>query len=958
MKRTILIAFTMLVLLSTLIAQEAVQVKNDAETRDYALIKGLLRDDLEELALKQISAFLSGYPESEHIEELLFNKGDILFKKGDFESAAEIFREYISRFPEGEDIENSMYFCAVSHKNLDNFTESKNLYEHLIAKELTDKELKISAIEGLCEILHKEGNYTECSVMIDSIEIGLLTKGLLLFKAEGLLRLERFPEAKKLFEELVSEEYGLTDAEIYDSRYYLGLISFSTGKYKESADVLSTLYIKEKRDDVGTVYGWALYKTGNYAEAYDVFREIEGPSGLSEEESGIILLENLIAEGRNQEAISGLNEFSEKYPENIDARKLLVALLLAQDLAGEAIMHQKYIANNGIQDEDNIMDWYRLAELYFYHRMDYASALNVYKKVAEMSAKKELVSSSTLMAAKCVIALGNDKEALELLMAIPYENEESPLLPEVYFLTAEVLRLMDDNKTALEYYKLILNNYQQSEFWKKALFNASLVQRKEGFLKDAAKGMEDYLDRFGSSSDEAVSILSDIYRDLGDYGRCLETLKKLSDPASNDGYHRMGIAGYYLKDYAKARSFFEKDSGARGNYWRGLCYLHEGLTKESLAEFDKALTIDKDSIFTKMSMLKSSEVLLGKGNISEGIRPLDSLVQQGGLYGRLAQDRIEKTYLSRGDIKEAVERIPSFYMNDPRGFIDAAKVLENGLKYLSEGDKVKSAKVFTNVITSFPNHQAAQTAFFYLGELAFETEDYSGAAEYYRKALGFSNQSDLKPKAWFKLGNCYLKEGRMKAAAAEYGKALESQGLTGKEYLIHYLKGLCHQQERESGTAVVEYLEFLKKTPFAVKMTEEKIRIILYLQNEGYFVESNLFCDNILESDASEEIKTEAQFYKAENFKGLNEYDKALVEYLKVTYLHAENVMWAITARFEAGKIYENRGEWQEAVKLYRKIAENHSGSSQGDYAQERLNKIEGTMLSGDSVVTQETLEN
>ena len=59
---------------------------------------------------------------------------------------------------------------------------------------------------------------------------------------------------------------------------------------------------------------------------------------------------------------------------------------------------------------------------------------------------------------------------------------------------------------------------------------------------------------------------------------------------------------------------------------------------------------------------------------------------------------------------------------------------------------------------------------------------------------------------------------------------------------------------------------------------------------------------------------------------------------MKVSTLYPSNMIYPVRAQLRAAKIFEDLNKYQEAVKIYERIAK--STSNQADFARERIRKI------------------
>jgi tetratricopeptide (TPR) repeat protein len=80
------------------------------------------------------------------------------------------------------------------------------------------------------------------------------------------------------------------------------------------------------------------------------------------------------------------------------------------------------------------------------------------------------------------------------------------------------------------------------------------------------------------------------------------------------------------------------------------------------------------------------------------------------------------------------------------------------------------------------------------------------------------------------------------------------------------------------------------------------------------------------------------QFKIAEAVQARGEYSEAIEEYLKVTYLYAENSDLAVKSLLRVAAIYEDKENFKEAVNIYKRI--KAMGVEEAKYAQERMDWI------------------
>ncbi len=71
---------------------------------------------------------------------------------------------------------------------------------------------------------------------------------------------------------------------------------------------------------------------------------------------------------------------------------------------------------------------------------------------------------------------------------------------------------------------------------------------------------------------------------------------------------------------------------------------------------------------------------------------------------------------------------------------------------------------------------------------------------------------------------------------------------------------------------------------------------------------------------ADKKDKPEALYWIGSCHKMLGDHSTAITEFLKVPYLHSNSGRWAVTAEYEAARLYEKAGEYSKAISLYKKV--------------------------------------
>jgi len=241
-------------------------------------------------------------------------------------------------------------------------------------------------------------------------------------------------------------------------------------------------------------------------------------------------------------------------------------------------------------------------------------------------------------------------------------------------------------------------------------------------------------------------------------------------------------------------------------------------------------------------------------------------------------------------------------------------------------------------VSLYPDAPGNDEAYYFLFEFARPQKP-----EYLEKIVSIYPDGEYGALAAYKLGLLRFQADRFGEAVGLLEQALQSDNPVMDElrFVIHYYLGVAEERLGKTDAALNQYRRYLAALPADAGQVDERVRIGLLFQKEEQFAEALDVFRRLLQREDMGQRKAELTYYAAECLEGLGRLDEALQEYLAVTYLHSDELMWSTTARFRAARICEQLEYYDDAIKLYRKIAESHKGQIQGDFARRKLETLE-----------------
>jgi tetratricopeptide (TPR) repeat protein len=545
-------------------------------------------------------------------------------------------------------------------------------------------------------------------------------------------------------------------------------------------------------------------------------------------------------------------------------------------------------------------------------------------------------------------------------------DEKSAFSEEAQFKEAKTLAALGADTLASEKLSQFISRFPRGPYTADALFQKAQIDRKLSDLESATAGLERLISEFYYSplAPAAQKELADVYLQAGDFQSALE-------------------------GYQKAGQFQSHVSGTNGAVESSAMKYHEAAASDSLGNWETALALYLEFVERNPGNEDVPAALLAIADICQR---QNNLVLAREYYQRLLSHNAEPQYQVRchtalGDIffKEdlfdeafqhysnaaklaaipAAERYPASQAvrcryrlkqfaagdSDAEAFkrkfkgadeFEGQFLADKGQAYISDKDFEQAEKVFKKLRSDFKSTDFGAEGEFGLGKVYLITNHTEDALKILTEIPTKYPESSVTPLTYFNLGDFYYKSQQVENAIAAFKNVLthpkaDSYRQSALRYLIK-----CYTDLMWWDLAIVSVREYLTSYPYsadAFDMKIESARLLMNLREYSRAIEDF----RALQPFAAPESEAEIQFYIAQCYREMGNFERAVAEYLRVNYLTAPTKLpWHVTALFEASKCLINLGEIEEAKTILKRIVGTEGmGSNFGRFAAQRLDEIE-----------------
>jgi len=881
------------------------------ENSDLRIIKGLVRDGAFNIAKGKIENFLKNNPNSKDLPEVYSLYFDTLMATRQFRdmhSAVEGFKEKFCKESKDALCFKAILFDAYAYFFENDFKKSSSLLNTLEEKfkpfKAIPKDLLSQYYLLKGDLAFKRDDFKEAISDYNSYLKIKFDNAVRLKLALSYYHYKKFGKAASILKKL--EKEGYKDPML---NRYLGLIYYGKKKYEQAY----SYFIKNDLREDGFFAVHCLVSAGKNKEAYDLFRKLVPLPSLSEEERAYFNLSILYKKGL---LLDGKKLIEKKsYIEDKEFSKLSYSVYDAlRDYSKAASFLRKYSLM-----ADTHKDYFKLAEYYLSNLNDLNNALLFYNKCIEKNPEGPFSSIAMLNRIKCTLYNGDRDKALTMLADfLKKYGKVSPVTDDAYFVYGKLMLDRGNYDEAIKSFENIILNYKDSPLVPNSVAYLSKAYFRYGMYKDVINLLASK-EKIGERENLLLALS---YYLTSDYKNACSYFKKSK---LNSYYQKL-----YAYSLAKSDNLEKSLTLAKDDETKYFALMFAGKEEDA---FSLALK-SENPLLIYLSALKQQDEAVKKGYL---VKVLEYSTA-GDTVRKLALIELEPIVEKTGDYLVVMENEPEYVKNNPEDFHGVQGFLKKAEKYRLKGNIPKAVYFYKMAVENYPEAKGVDKAYYFL----FETLK-NPPVSYLETIVNSFPESEYFTLSCYKLGLIHFNNKEYSKAANYFEKVIEKRDKNIEKLLfaVYYYLGICYEKTGQVSKAVDSYLQYLKNLPPDAKQINERIRVALFLQKNGKVKEALNEFEKLMPLIGDDDLKAEITFYIAECYENLGDLNKALENYLAVTYLHPKEIMWATTARFNAAKICEKLGYYDDAIKLYKKIADAYKGQVQGDFAKKKLEELE-----------------
>jgi len=699
--------------------------------------------------------------------------------------------------------------------------------------------------------------------------------------------------------ERFEKEYS-NSQQLAQVRLLSGQCYFQQGRYLESLNIFEKLL--KDHNTLGfrdAVYFWIAevhFKGGNFEKAAQLYQKLitEFSSSSYAANAYYSLGWSFAQMGKFNDAISAFNSLLQKFPNEPQSKDAAFKLIECLYNIKEYLELKARVANvMKLYTNDNL----RLPYLYFYlaeaeyYLDEFDEAAKNYLKTGQLSKDEKVVSLSKLGLGWSYFKLDRYKDAEDVFQEIKEANLDERSLD--IFLLGKAL-LMTATNRVYESKKLYENLIKVS--------SDSLMQA-QGYLGKAQA-----------------------HFNLSEYKESADTYK--------EGLEKFG-----------KETLVPADLTDKMRYNLALAYLKGGGISLSLEMLEEMELKSKDKALKANLLLQVADYYLNNGKIKEAQGEYGRIVKNypDSGYADYAQYQIGIIQLKSFEYDAAIYSFKSLINGYPKSSFFPDALYSLGAAYFEKSDFTQSSLIFLKFRDEIKNSQLAPKSFYMLGVSLVNLGRVNEAIEAFKDIVRlYPQDKDILQKAEYQIADCYFKIGQENEALNRFKLLRTKYPDSNFAPLVMFWLGQYYYRANDLNLSRRYFTSLTRDFPDNPLSLESLITLgdICYKQQD--FENAKSFYYTRIQSAQAKE-PADLRFKLAQTLEANSEFDPAIQQYLVAADLSAGEPDFMARSLLRAAKIYEDRGNFKEALVIYKKVAEKET--QEAKFAQEKIDFLKSAGL-------------
>ncbi len=791
--------------------------------------------------------------------------------------------------------------------------------------------------------------------------------------------LENYAKAGKAYEkalELVSP--GEKQGRI---RFQLASIRYHQGDYKKAISKMES-FLNEFADHSLNVQAkntilWAHYRKGDFKKAYnhlETFQNSESNVADREAKNLIGSASRFIVLGEYGEAVRLLEEALKRYGEDPLKGEMMTFLARSYHGNGREVLEEetyREVVKRYPRSPFARKSLFELGQISFKKGL-YKEAAGHFTAFAERDPLGTTSDNALFYLAESLFHTGEHETAREHFLDLINNYKDSDYYWRAALRVADIDAMSGRYSRAAEEYRHVMKNLskaaQEDVLWKMAE-----AFRKGDESKSALKAYNRYLKKYpkGPKAGEAGAVIVDMNYRAGDYKKGVKRFAGLFKKGKGDeltpenlitlarGYIKIGdmeSAAATLDNLIK--KYPKNEMAATAYYLKGWVSQKQSKLKEANKDYLRLL---KKFPHTPLREEVHWQIAGNYFVLEDYKKALKSFKVFSVAFPESHRDSegmLRKSYAALGDFKGALEGSSTFFDVSPDKAVDLKQRCNEAIALFEVGSYDEAVKLAERIIDQFPTNSCSARVMVMAGEAHLKLGNAEKAEEHFMRGEEQLRADPLKSLAAFRLGEIALKAGDYRESLMALEKITpyqkgENENLQLLKIFIdpaymmamnYYYRGEAYLNLNLIEESLANFRRLIDDFGDLKMVQQERLRAGLVSQQNKDYDEAIKAMTQIIALSDDTRMKAEAQYWIGECYQHSGDTERAIVEYLKVTYLYPAEWMWALTARYMAAEAYQQTGAYENAIKLYQIVAKESNDKRKSEYAKKKVEELTGKL--------------